>query len=89
MTSTRSPGWMSAFCAAQTPTDRGSISAAASSDRLSGTGCARCASKTTYWANAPWIGGVAKKRTSGHRLYRPDWHSRHRPQVSCGSMATR
>ncbi len=68
VTSTRSPGATSALWAAQTPTDSGSIRAAASSLRLSGTGWARIASSTTYWAKAPWIGGVAKNTTSGHRL---------------------
>ena len=68
MTSTRSPGLIPALCAAQTATDSGSISAAASSDSSSGTGWARMESRTTYWANAPWIGGVAKNRTCGHRL---------------------
>ena len=51
-----------------TPTESGSMSAAASSLRLSGTGCAREESRTTYWVNAPSTGGVAKNCTCGHRL---------------------
>ena len=50
------------------PTDSGSSSAAASSLMPSGTGWAKASCTTTYSANAPSIGGVAKNRIRGQRL---------------------
>ena len=58
---------MSAFAAACSATESGSISAAASSESESGIGCARCAGTTTYSAKEPSIGGVAKNAICGHR----------------------
>lgn len=89
LTSTRMPGDTLAFSQACTATASGSSSAAASSEIASGIGCARSASMVTYSAKAPSTGGVAKNRTRGHRLYRPRRHCSQRPQVCCGSTATR
>jgi len=62
VTSTREPGPTRPLRQAQMPTDRGSSSAAASSEMVSGTGWAKAACTTTYSAKAPSMGGVAKNR---------------------------
>ena len=82
VTSTRVPGPTRALPQAHTPTDSGSISAAASSDRASGTGWANSSWTTTYSQKAPSIGGVPKNRIRGQRLYRP---ARHCGQVKSGT----
>ena len=68
VTSTREPAVTRAFRHAQMPTDSGSSRAAASSPTPSGTGWAKASCTTTYSANAPSMGGVAKKRMFGQRL---------------------
>jgi hypothetical protein len=68
VTSTRDPAPTRPLRQAQIPTDSGSSRAAASSLIESGTGCANAACTTTCSANAPSIGGVAKKRICGQRL---------------------
>ena len=68
VTSTRSPALTPAFWHAQTPTESGSISAPSSSESESGSANAKSSWIGTNSANAPSIGGVAKKTTSRQRL---------------------
>ena len=89
VTSTRSPAVTPAFRHAQIPTDSGSISAPTSSDMPSGSANAKSSWIVTKSANAPSVGGLAKKATSRHRLYRPARHSRQRAQGTPGSRHTR
>src|SRR5215208_7592795 len=73
---------MEVLRAAQTPTETGSAMAACSAVRPSGARWAKAASIGTSRLIEPSIGGVAKNRTSGHRLYRP---ARHWVQVRHGT----
>ena len=57
--STRDPALTPAFCTEAMPTESGSMSAAASSLMLSGTGQAKCAWIGTYCWNAPSVPGTA------------------------------
>ena len=68
VTRTLVPGVTPARRQAQIPTESGSRRPAASSLMVSGTGKTNSAGMTRYWLKAPSYGGVAKNRTSGHRL---------------------
>ena len=66
--STRWPGTTRDLRSAAMPTLSGSQSAAASSEKSSGTAKANIDGAVTYSVNAPSTGGVAKNSMFGHRL---------------------
>src|SRR6266536_3606748 len=68
VTSTRESGSTPDRRHAQIPTESGSSRPAASSLMLSGIAWTKPSGISTYSANAPSYGGVAKNRMSGHRL---------------------
>mmetsp|Transcript_35889 Transcript_35889/g.86387 ORF Transcript_35889/g.86387 Transcript_35889/m.86387 type:complete len:201 (-) Transcript_35889:189-791(-) len=89
-TATVCPGLTRAFCSqAYTPTLNGSHIAPISVVTFSGRANENRAGWATYLCSDPWIGGVAKNRMSGHKLYFPSLHCSQVSQGTPGSRATR
>ena len=83
------PTCASPWLAAWKPTASGSINAPSNVETLSGNLKHKSASCATYSWKTPSTGGVAKKITSGHKLYFPWRQNSQWPHVLPGSNATR